>query len=103
MMAEIERVAQLANGRAQEIVDALAPWLISENMIADMHQPLLVFRHDGDFVSPARGVNALFEDAAGPKEMVSFGDLGHAAGQFERTALYAAHLAAFLDKVWLVP
>jgi hypothetical protein len=45
-------------------------------------------------------VAVLLERAPGPIDLVFFDGLGHAAGQFERTDEYNAHLAAFLAKVW---
>lgn len=96
---EIERFRVLLGSRTEEIIAALDGWLVSENIISQMHQPLLVFLHEADIVTPPASVQLLHDLAAGPKELVRYtGE--HAAGQFEDTADYDAHLQAFLAGVW---
>ena len=100
MGAEIERFRVLVAGRTQEVIDALEPWIFAENLIGNMYHPVLVYRHDLDLVAPALAVDVLYGLAPGRKQMLSFWDLGHAAGQFERTAAYNEHLRDFLADVW---
>jgi len=100
---EIQRFGFLVRGRWREIMAALsavAPWLLTEQTITQMKQPLLVFVHERDVVTPPQTIATLIARAAGPVELVYFTGLGHAAGQFERTEEYRAHLESFLDRVW---
>ncbi len=78
----------------------LDPLLFSEEIIGNLGEPLLVFLHEEDEVTPARSVELLYERAGGPKELVRFPDLHHARGQFLRTEEYTAHLEAFLRAQW---
>ena len=96
---EIERFRAALGVRTEEIIAALDTWLVSEDIIGQMYQPLLVFLHEGDVVTPPASVQLLYDRAAGTKELVRYtGE--HAAGQFEDTADYVAHLDAFLTGIW---
>ena len=97
---EIERFGFLVRGRSQEIIAVLEPWLITANIIAQMQQPTLVFVHGADNVTPPDTVAFLLQNATASLEIVLFEELGHAAGQFERTEEYNAHLDEFLSSVW---
>jgi pimeloyl-ACP methyl ester carboxylesterase len=97
---EIERFGFLVRGRSAEIIAVLETWLLTEQIIAQMYEPLLIYMDGKDPVTPPAQVAVLLERAPGPIELVYFDGLGHAAGQFERTEEYSAHLAAFLTHVW---
>jgi len=102
LATEIERFNFLIRGRAAEVIGSiaqLAPWLLTELTVGHLRQPVLIFLHEYDLVSPPATVRILFEQAVGPKELVVFEGLDHAAGQFERTEQYQARLAAFLDSL----
>jgi pimeloyl-ACP methyl ester carboxylesterase len=98
--AEIERFGFLVRGRSQEIIAALEPWLITENVIEQMRQSTLVFMHGDDAVTPPDAVSLMLANAGAPIELVYFEGLGHAAGQFLQTDEYNSHLADFLSTVW---
>jgi uncharacterized protein len=96
---EIERFRELLGVRTEEIIASLDTWLVSEDIIGQMHQPLLVFLHEADIVTPPASVQLLYDLAAGTKELVRYtGE--HAAGQFQDTADYDAHLQSFLVSAW---
>jgi pimeloyl-ACP methyl ester carboxylesterase len=97
---EIERFGFLVQGRWAQIVALLDPWMIPEQLIAEMRQPLLVFEHGQDVVTPPETVELMYERAGGPATIVRFQELGHAAAQFLETERYAAELDAFLTGVW---
>lgn len=100
---EIERFSFLVRGRSEDIIAGLtsvAPWLITENIIPALTQPLLVYLHGGDQITPPSSVLLLYERASGPKQIVYFLGLDHAAGQFLDTANYVANLVVFLERVW---
>ena len=100
MATEIERFSFLIDGQSDKLIAILEPWLISEQTITQMQQPLLVYQHGQDVITPPEAVQLLFDRAAGPKEIVRFPDLGHARGQFLQTDEYQAHLLAFLQRIW---
>lgn len=96
---EIERFREILGDHTEEIIAALDTRLVSEDIIGQMQQPLLVFLHEADVVTPPASVQLLYDLAGGTKELVRYtGE--HAAGQFEDTADYDAHLQAFLSDVW---
>jgi len=97
---EIERFQYLMAGQSQEVISLLDPSLLTENIIAQMMQPLLVFAHEEDFVTPPETVELLYERAGGPKEIVKFTGLEHAHGQFQSTGEYSAELEDFLEAIW---
>jgi pimeloyl-ACP methyl ester carboxylesterase len=100
---QIERFDRLVQGRAAEIlaiVQFWAPWLVAEDHIGWMTAPLLVLLGDEDVVTPPGTVQVLYDHARGPKKLVVFEGLGHAAAQFLRTADYRAEVEAFLTEVW---
>jgi pimeloyl-ACP methyl ester carboxylesterase len=101
LATQIERFSFLIDGRSDELIAILEPWLLSEATITTMQQPLLVYLHEQDVVTPPEAVQFLYDRAAGPKELVRFPELGHARGQFMRTEEYRAHLLAFLQQVWV--
>jgi pimeloyl-ACP methyl ester carboxylesterase len=98
--AEIERFAFVLGGRAEELIAVLDPMLRSETIIDEMYQPLLVFSHEWDIVTPPETVDLLFELAPGPKDMLRFPQHEHARGQFHSTEAYSQYLDAFLSDVW---
>ena len=97
---EIKRFAFLIAGRSDVVIAALASWLLSDQTIAQLHQPLLIYEHGQDVVTLPEAVQFLYDLAPGPKELVTFPDLGHARGQFMRTDEYRAYLETFLAQVW---
>lgn len=97
---EIERFDFLVSGRSAEIIAVLEAWLFTEEIIAEMYEPLLIYMDGKDPVTPPALVAVLLERAPGPIDLVFFDGLGHAAGQFERTDEYNAYLAEFLAGVW---
>jgi pimeloyl-ACP methyl ester carboxylesterase len=97
---EIERFDFLVRGRSAEIIAVLQSWLLTEQIIAQLYEPLLIFMDGKDPVTPPAQVAVLLERASGPIDLVFFDGLGHAAGQFDQTTEYNAHLAAFLAKIW---
>jgi hypothetical protein len=101
MGIEIQRFQFLVGGRSEQIIAALDAWLLTENIIDQMRQPVLVFLDEQDTVTPAAAVELLYEQAGGPKQLVRFAGLGHAAGQFVRTDEYRTELDDFLEDVWL--
>ena len=42
----------------------------------------------------------IYERAAGPKELVVFEELVHAAGPYHDTGTYTFHLERFLSQLW---
>ncbi len=99
--AEIERFKALIGGQSAELIALLDPRLLPAAIIDQMTQPLLVFLHEEDIVTPPDSVELLYERAGGPKELVRFPGLDHAHAQFFETASYTAHLVTFLDDIWL--
>ena len=97
---EIERFDFLVRGRSAEVIAVLETWLLTEEIIAQLYEPLLIYMDGKDPVTPPAQVAVLLERAPGPIDLVFFDGLGHAAGQFERTDEYNAHLADFLAGVW---
>jgi pimeloyl-ACP methyl ester carboxylesterase len=87
-------------GRAPEIIAVLEPWLLTENIISQLTQPALVFVHEQDQVTPPDEIDGMLAGTNAPVQVVLFEGIGHASGQFLRTADYSAHLDAFLRKVW---
>ena len=100
---EIERFAFLIRNQTDAVIAALEPWLLSEQVIDQMLQPMLIYEHGQDIITPPKEVELLFERAGGPKEIVRYPDLDHARGQFVETADYDAHMEAFLANVWSPP
>jgi fermentation-respiration switch protein FrsA (DUF1100 family) len=68
-----------------------------------MRQPLLVFLHELDSVTPPETVEKLYALAAGPKQLVRFPELDHARAPFFRTDDFVSALDAFLSDVWESP
>jgi uncharacterized protein len=102
MVSQIERFSGLVGGRTQQVLAALAPWpwLLTEDVIGGMRQPLLVFVHELDSVTPPSTIAMLLANTTCPKTTVLFTGLGHAAGQFRATAEYTAQLTEFLADAW---
>lgn len=97
---EIGRFGFLLGGRAEDLISVLDPKLRSETIIDEMRQPLLVFSHEWDIVTPPETVDLLFRLAPGPKDLLRFPQHEHARGQFHSTEVYARYLDAFLSEVW---
>jgi acetyl esterase/lipase len=97
---EIERFDFLINGQGEAFTSQLPQWMLTEEIINRMEQPLLVFTHELDVITPPQTVTLLFLLAGGPKTIVGFSGVNHAAGQFEDTDRYVAELDHFLTRVW---
>ncbi len=98
--AELDRFGFLFGGRVEDIVGLIDEELVSEVIVADLTQPLLVFLSERDSVTPPRTIELLFENAGGPKEIVRFPNIDHALGPYVKTALYTVHLESFLTCIW---
>jgi pimeloyl-ACP methyl ester carboxylesterase len=101
--AELRRFDVFFRGQREAVIDLMDPSLFSDDVIRELNQPLLVYLHEADIVTPPPTVELLFERAAGPKELYRFPDLGHAEAQFYATGYYVDRLANFLDSVWPAP
>jgi len=100
---EIERYGGLLRLPVVEIIRAVDPALISENTIAALDQPLLMFVHGRDRVTPPGPARKIYERAPGPKELVEFPGLSHGMGQYLATEQYVNGIEPFLARVWEVP
>ncbi|MCK4342893.1 MAG: alpha/beta fold hydrolase [Phycisphaerae bacterium] len=97
---ELQRFDFFLAGQSELVIRLLDPSLITEELIDRMQQPLLVFLHEEDYVTPPAAVELLFELAPGPKELVRFTGLEHAQAQFFDTEVYVEHMDSFLSEVW---
>ncbi|MBU0617413.1 MAG: lysophospholipase [Planctomycetes bacterium] len=100
MGLEVARFARALRDQTQAIIDQLASPLVPEELAAALEQPLLVFLSELDWITPPWSVQIIYERAAGPKELVTFIELGHAAGPYHDTGTYTFHLERFLSRVW---
>lgn len=100
MGRELDRFNFFLGGRAREITRLLSPELVSEDIIAEMKQPLLMYMHEEDFVTPPETIRLLYDLAGGPKELVRFAELDHGRGQFVHAPEYKTALIRFLDEIW---
>lgn len=98
--AEIAYYDQVLRGKAGAVTAALDPALITESIISQMHQPLLVYEHEQDTLTPAETVELLFNRAGGLKQIVRFPCFDHFRGLFYGTDVYAYYLHTFLTQVW---
>jgi hypothetical protein len=101
-VAEIERFAPLA-GDPHELLERVSPDLDTTALLEDVHQPLLMFLHERDALTPPSVVEDLYARAAGPRQLVRFPGLQHAFGQFYRTDVYTYALESFLTGIWTSP
>lgn len=97
---EIERFRMLLRQRTDAVLAVLDPALLTEGIIGQMQQPLLLYLHELDQVTPPAAVELLFERAGGPKRLVRFPGLDHARGQYFQTERFLAALEEFLGAVW---
>jgi pimeloyl-ACP methyl ester carboxylesterase len=97
---ELLRFDPLLGGEAQAFVARLLPDLVSEERIRDVHQPLLVFLHELDFLTTPQQTQMLYDRAPGPKQLVRFANLDHAKGPYFSTDVYMFHADTFLSSVW---
>lgn len=97
---QLERFWWLLDNPVNALITLLDPELVSESIVHRLKDPLLVFAYDRDLLTTPRTVQALFDRAPEPKQLVSFPGLTHAAGAYFDTAEYVAHLDAFLVSVW---
>jgi pimeloyl-ACP methyl ester carboxylesterase len=100
MGLEIARFARALGDQTQTIVDQLVYPLRTEEVVEGLQQPLLVYLSELDWITPPWSMQLIFERAAGPKELVVFDDLGHAAGPYHDTGTYTFYLERFLSQVW---
>lgn len=99
MESQIERLSFALREQTEAFLQVLAPSLLTQSLVADMHQPLLVFLHEYDYITPPRTVQDIYDRAAGEKEIVRF-ELPHARGPYYATGTYEYHLERFLSRVW---
>ncbi len=99
--SEIERFRFMVAGRSREIIAALTnwPWLLTEDIIAQVQVPQLILVHERDLVSPPRTVQGLVNRAGPDAQVILFAGLGHAAAQFLRTEEYTQHIVSFLESL----
>jgi pimeloyl-ACP methyl ester carboxylesterase len=97
---QLERFWWLLNNPVGALLALLDPELVSESIVHRLKDPLLVFAYDRDLLTTLRTVQALYERAPEPKQLVRFPGLGHAAGAYFDTAEYVASLDSFLASVW---
>jgi pimeloyl-ACP methyl ester carboxylesterase len=98
--AQISRFDFLIGGRGAWLSDQLDPRLLTDRMIAQVRQPVLIFLHGRDTIATPATVQMLFNRAAGPKTLVRFPELDHARGQFQRTNEYVRRIEEFLTGIW---
>lgn len=98
--AQVERFGFVIAGQTDWLIGQLDPQLLSDALISWMEQPLLIFMHELDPLATPETVQLLFDQAAGPKQIVHFPNLGHARGQFFDTDEYIYHLEHFLNDIW---
>lgn len=98
--AEIERFSVLLYGGAGRFLPQLDRSLLSEEIIAELRAPLLIFLNEQDQLTPPATVELLYERAGGPKELARFAGIDHGLGPFVQTALYTFRLDTFLSSVW---
>ena len=98
--AELDRFGFLFGGRVAEIIGLIDEELVSELIVSDLTQPLLVFLSGRDSVTPPPTIELLFQNAGGPKEIVRFPNIDHALGPYVKTALYTVHIGTFLTGIW---
>lgn len=84
----------------QTLIDLLDPELVSERIIDQLHQPLLVLQGERDIITPPPTVLDLYSRAGGPKQLVTFPTIGHAAAPFRDTGDYTSAVEGFLSQVW---
>lgn len=98
--AALDRFGFLFGGRVNDIIGLIDEELVSEVIVADLAQPLLVFMSERDSVTPPNTIELLFANAGGPKDIVRFPNIDHALGPYVNTALYTFHIELFLTRIW---
>lgn len=97
---EVHRIDFVLRDQLEAFLGLIDPSLVSESLIQDLRQPLLVFMAEQDVVTLPRSIELLFQRAAGKKQLIRFDGVGHARAQYVDPAGYAAHLERFLATVW---
>lgn len=100
LRAQIARLRNMFGREPEALLKLLDPTLISEDAAARLLQPLLVYLHGRDNVTPPETVERIYRLASGPKQLVRFEELHHARGQFFETDVFASRLDGFLASVW---
>ncbi|MCG3127489.1 MAG: hypothetical protein CHACPFDD_02349 [Phycisphaerae bacterium] len=98
--AELDRFNAIIGGQANEVVRRLDPTLISDAVIRNVTQPILILASQRDFLTPPTTVQRLADRAAGPVSLVRFDGIDHALGPYLRTAEYVFQIENFLTGVW---
>lgn len=96
----ISRFTFVLQDKTQAFIRALAPDLASEDLIVDVHAPLLVMVGAQDRLTTPGSVERLFDLAPGPKVFGEIPDVGHARGIFFETSVYTLFVESFLSQVW---
>lgn len=98
--AEFARFGLVLGNRPDAYKQLLEPELVSDELIKQVVEPLLVFAHGRDLLTPPSTVQSLFDAAPGEKRLVFFNELNHARGVYVQTTDYAAYLDQFLSPLW---
>lgn len=101
--AELDRFNALLGGQANEVVRRLDSALISDEVIRDVAQPVLILSSERDFLTPPGTVQRLADRAAGNVTLMRFDGIDHALGPYLRTAEYVFQIENFLSGVWTFP
>ena len=97
---EVDALQTLLPVVAGAVRGALDARLFTDKIISQLTQPLLVFQHEADTVTPPGTVNLLYERAGGPKQRIRFPGLQHYRGLFFGTDVYIYYLHTFLREVF---
>ncbi len=100
MASELSRLDFVLGDRTQEFIDRLPKNLVSERVIARVHQPLLVLAGQEDALTTPATVQDLFNRAGGPRSLVLFPGIDHARAIFVDTGTYAYAVESFLSAIW---
>lgn len=87
-------------GVADYFAALVPPDFMSDDVIAQMKQPVLFYLDEADTLTPPATIRELYNRAGGPKTLVRFGGLDHYRGIFYQTDAYAYAFQSFLLKVW---
>ena len=63
-------------------------------------QPVLIYEHGQDSLTPPQDAELLYALAGGPKRLYYFDEFGHAQSQFLATDFYIDTLDTFLTETW---
>ncbi len=96
----IRRFRGLLQGATEDVVAILPPEMLSEVMIEQVSEPLLVFLNEADELTSPESVQLIFDRALGAKTLVRMPGLPHAWGAFWENDVYTREVERFLSRVW---